>query len=188
MAATNSVPVERTGKTAVMPPLPAVAGETYPFGSLRNEIDRVFDDFFRGWPGLPSFPSAFFGFDPFKRVAEPLAAPAPAFAPKVDVPETPEGFRIEAEMPGMDEKDVAVTLSDGVLTIKGEKKVEHEEKKKDYYLSERSYGTVQRSFRLPESVDAEKISAEFSKGVLVLALPKTKAAKAQERTIEVKKK
>ncbi len=85
MAATNSVPVERTGKTAVMPPLPAVAGETYPFGSLRNEIDRVFDDFFRGWPGLPSFPSAFFGFDPFKRVAEPLAAPAPAFAPKVDV-------------------------------------------------------------------------------------------------------
>lgn len=180
----RNVPVERTGKVSGAP-APETAN---PLVSLRDEVDRVFDEFFRGWPSLMSFPSRLFDFSPFRRAAEPLTASLSAVAPKVDVSETEEGYEIEAELPGMDEKDVKVTLGDGMLTIKGEKKAEREEKKKDYYLSERSYGTVQRSFRLPDSVDADKISAAFSKGVLTLSLPKTREAKSKERTIEVKTK
>jgi HSP20 family protein len=184
MCAAQNVPVERTKAPDKVP----ATGAGYPLTSLRSEIDRLFDEFSRGWPSLMSLPSRFFDFDPFKRMGEPLMPAFGATVPKVDVSETADGYRIEAELPGMDEKDISVTLSDGMLTIKGEKKVEHEEKKKDYYLSERSYGTVQRSFRLPETVDADKISAEFAKGVLTLELPKTKEAKSQERKIDIKSK
>lgn len=183
----KNVPVEKTSKGPEAP-VPGITGSTNPLMSLRDEVDRVFDDFFRGWPSLMSFPSRLFDLHPFRRTAEPLSASIGALAPKVDVSETAAGYEIEAELPGMDEKDIKVTLGDGMLTIKGEKKSEREEKKKDYYLSERSYGTIQRSFQLPESVDTDKISAAFSKGVLTLSLPKTREAKAKERTIEVKAK
>lgn len=184
MAATQEVPVKKSGKTeqAAVP----AAGASHPLVGLRGEVDRVFDDFFRGWPSLMTFPSRFFDFGSFKQAAEPLKTTLASFAPRVDVSETAEAFEIEAELPGVDEKDINVALSDGVLTIKGEKKVEREEKKKDYYLSERSYGTVQRSFELPDAVEVDKIFAEFKKGVLTITLPKSKEAKSKERKIAIK--
>ena len=175
---------ERSEKAARKPAVP-VTRTAHPLATLRSEVDRLFDDFVRGWPSLMSFPSRLFDFDPFGRAAAPLAVTFGALAPKVDVAETEDGYQIEAELPGLDEKDVSVTLSDDVLTIKGEKKAAREEKKKDYYLSERSYGTMERSFRLPEGVDADKITAEFKKGVLSIALPKSREAKAKERKIAI---
>jgi len=186
MSEAKTVTVQKPGKGSEQAAVPA--STAHPLMTLRGEVDRVFEDFFRGWPSLMSFPSRLFNFDPFQRMGEPLTATYAAIAPKVDVSETADGYKIEAELPGMDEKDINVSVSDDVLTIKGEKKFEREEKKKDYHLTERSYGAVQRSFSLPDAVDADKIAATFSKGVLTLSLPKTKEAKAKERRIEVKTK
>ena len=83
--------------------------------------------------------------------------------PAVDVVENEKGYEITADLPGMDEKNIEVKVSDGVLTMKGERQEEKEEKKKDYDLQERSFGSFQRSFELPESVDADKIEASFTK-------------------------
>ena len=90
------------------------------------------------------------------------------------------------ELPGLDEKNVEIKLSNHTLTIKGEKKEEKEEKDKDYYLSERRYGSFQRSFQVPEGVDTGKIDASFSKGVLTVKLPKTAEAQKAEKKITVK--
>ena len=95
-------------------------------------------------------------------------------------------YEISAELPGLDEKDVEVKLANGLLTIRGEKKEEREEKEKDYYLSERRYGAFTRSFQVPEGVDADKVEARFAKGVLTVTLPKTAEAQKQEKKIEVK--
>jgi HSP20 family protein len=109
-----------------------------------------------------------------------------AAVPAVDITEDDKGYRIAAELPGMSEKDIDVSISGDMLTIKGEKRQEREEKEKNRYLSERSYGMFQRSFPLPEGVDRDKISADFSKGVLTLTLPKTADAQKQQKKIEVK--
>jgi len=94
---------------------------------------------------------------------------------------------VEAELPGVDEKDISVTLANGVLTIKGEKKHEKEEKSESYYLAERSFGSFERAIRLPDTVDDAKVEAKFDQGVLkVTAAKKPEAVKA-ERKIEVKK-
>ncbi len=150
-----------------------------PFESLRQEIDRLFEDFDGGmWRS---------------RFARPMFNLQPSWArestwamPAVDVAETNRGYEITAELPGMDEKNIEVKFADGILTIKGEKKDEKEEKKKDYYLSERSYGSFQRSFRVPEGVDTDKIEATFKKGVLTLALPKSAEAQKAAKKIDVK--
>ena len=96
-------------------------------------------------------------------------------------------YEITAELPGMDESNIDVKFADGVLTIKGEKKEEKEEKKKDYYLSERRFGSFQRSFPVPESVDANKIEAKFVNGVLTVRLPKSPEAQKNEKKIAIKK-
>jgi HSP20 family protein len=88
-------------------------------------------------------------------------------------------------MPGMGEKDIEVKVADGVLTIKGEKQEEKEEKKKDYYPQERSFGAFERSFGLPEGVDADKIEANFKKGVLTVTLHKNPEAQKPAKKIEV---
>ena len=96
--------------------------------------------------------------------------------------ETETELVVEAELPGMDEKDVSVTLNNGVLTLKGEKKAEREEKKDDYRLTERSYGSFQRSFQVADTIDADKVNAVFEKGVLKVTLPKrAEAVKAEKR-------
>jgi HSP20 family protein len=105
---------------------------------------------------------------------------------RADVSETESRYEISVELPGIDEKDIELSISDGLLTLKAEKKEEREEKKKNYHLTERSYGSITRSFRIPEGVATDKIKAAFSKGVLEVTLPKTKQAKARQRKIPVK--
>ena len=106
--------------------------------------------------------------------------------PAVDVSETDKAYEITAELPGMDEKNVEVKLANDVLTIKGEKQDEKEEKRKDYYMRERSFGSFQRSFQVPDGVDADKIEANFKKGVLTVTLPKSTEAQKAEKKIAVK--
>lgn len=139
--------------------------------SLRTEMDRLFENFTGRFGVMPFFPSRF---------DTSLSLPSPA----VDITEEEGAFKVSAEVPGMEEKDVEVSLSGDTLTIKGEKRQEREEKGDNLYLSERSYGAFQRSFSLPENVDREKIEASFAKGVLTVTLPKS--AKAAPKKIEVK--
>ncbi len=129
------------------------------------------------------FGSGFFNLEPF-RVAPSLSTKMPV----VNVAESDEEYEITAELPGIGEKDVDVSLADGVLTVRGEKKEEKEDKSKNYFLSERSYGSFQRSFRLPDDADDNKISADVTKGVLTVNIAKTAPAKkaAKERKIKIK--
>jgi HSP20 family protein len=141
------------------------------FTAMRDEMDRMFERFEHGWPRWPAL---------FRHNGD--------FAvPDLDVRENANSIVVEAELPGVDEKDVSVTLANGVLTIKGEKKHEKEEKGESYYLAERSFGSFQRAIRLPDTVDDAKVEAKFDKGVLkVTAAKKPEAVKA-ERKIEIKK-
>jgi HSP20 family protein len=154
-----------------------------PFETLREEMDRVFDEFTRG-----------FGRFPLSRRSveiEPLSRYETSFgvsAPVVDVVEKEKEYQISAELPGLDEKDVEVSIADDVLTITGEKKEEKEEKAKNYYVSERRYGAFQRSFKIPLGVDADKVGATFQKGVLMVTLPKTPEAQTKEKKIAIKAK
>jgi HSP20 family protein len=150
-----------------------------PVESLRREIDRIFDSFRLGSWDLP-FRRAFELDLPWTREK------GLGIAPAVDVAEKDKEYEITAELPGMDEKNIEVKLANNTLTIKGEKKEEKEEREKDYYLSERRYGSFTRSFQVPEGVDTAKIEATFAKGVLTLKLPKTAEAQKSEKTISIK--
>jgi HSP20 family protein len=154
--------------------------EWRPFETLRREIDRVFDDFGGGFLRSP-FRRWAFDMEPFWRRELTWAA-----IPAMDVAETDKGYEITAELPGMSESNVEVVASNGVLTIKGEKKEEKEEKKKDYHLSERHYGSFERRMQIPEDVEADKIEAAFKKGVLTVTLPKKPEAHKPAKKIEVK--
>jgi HSP20 family protein len=107
-------------------------------------------------------------------------------APAVDLIEKPDSFQITAELPGMDEQSIDVKCTGDLLTIKGEKKDEREEHEGGYYLSERRFGSFQRSFRIPDNVDPQKIDATFKNGVLTLTLPKTKEFQQNEKKISVR--
>jgi HSP20 family protein len=155
--------------------------EWRPFESLRREVDRLFQDFQMGSWRSP-FGRGVFDVEPFWR-GEVSWGKAPA----VDITDKEKAYEITAELPGMDENNIDVKFSDGTLTIKGEKKDEREEKKKDYYLSERRYGSFQRSFGVPDGVDADKIEAHFKNGVLTVTLPKTPQAQKSEKKIDIKK-
>jgi len=141
-----------------------------PFGgelsSFRREMDRL-------W-------SRFFGESPFPR------AMGEEWTPTVDISETGDHFIVEAELPGLEAKDVDVSLTGEMLTIKGEKKVEEEEKSENRFCCERYYGSFQRSFRLPSNIQADKVEAGFSKGILKITLPKVEEAKKKEIAIKVK--
>ena len=146
-----------------------------PFEAFRHELDRLFDDFGFGGRSLRRGHA----FEPFWQNATFTGAPA------VDVTEKADAFEVSAELPGMDEKEIEVKVGNGLLTITGEKKEEHEETKKDTFLSERRYGAFQRTFGLPEGIDPEKIAASFAKGVLTVRLPKSPDAKGKEKRIAV---
>ena len=107
-----------------------------------------------------------------------------AWTPAVEMAETDDKLLLSVELPGMKRKDIQVTLDDGVLTIRGEKKKEHEEKEKRYHLWERRYGTFERSFTLPRTVDAQRIKARFEDGVLKIEMPKSREAKGQRIDVE----
>jgi HSP20 family protein len=126
---------------------------------MRKEMDRLFDRFWEGEGDLPSLPA----------LGE--------WAPALDVSETKDAVIVKAEVPGMDPKDVQVSLQEQVLTLKGEKKQEKEEKDEHYYRTERAYGAFARAIRLPAPVDGSKVTATFKHGLLSVTLPKAPAAK-----------
>lgn len=134
--------------------------------SFQQEMNRLFDEFFGGWDLAP-----------FREFTEPWDV----FSPRVDVVEGDKEITVSAELPGIDEKEIDVSLSHGVLTITGEKREEKEDKGKDYYRMERSYGSFRRSVPLPGEVDENKAEATFKKGVLTITLPKTAEAQARKR-------
>lgn len=103
-----------------------------------------------------------------------------SFSPKVDVIEKEDRYLVEAELPGIDEKEMDIQLKDHVLTIKGEKKSEHEEKSEHAYHLERSYGRFERSFTLAKDVQADQIKANYKKGILKVELPKDKTKEAKK--------
>jgi HSP20 family protein len=146
----------------------------YPFGAFQREMNKLFDDFFGG-----------FQLSPWAPLERRLAA---AFIPHVDVSETDKDIKVSAELPGMDEKDIDVSVTRDTLTIKGEKKEEKEDKGKDYYKMERSYGSFTRSVPLPVEVDTDKVQATFKKGVLEITLPKTAKAIQETKKIPIKPK
>jgi HSP20 family protein len=152
----------------------------HPIENLHREIDRLLEDFGFGRSRLRlPFQRSAFNVEPFWREFN-LATPA------VDIAEKDNAYEITADLPGIDEKNVEVQLSNGNLTIKGEKKEEKEEKKKDYYLQERRFGSFERTFGVPEGVDADKIEANFKKGVLTVTMPKKAEAQKPIKKIDVK--
>ena len=138
-----------------------------PFFALQGRMNQLFDDFFRGFEGSP--------LGAFSRGGL-----------SVDVVETAEEYRVEAELPGVDEKDVHVSLTGDVLSIEGEKKSESRSEKEGNLRRERTYGRFQRSLKLPAEVDRDKVEASFDKGVLTVRLPKTREALKRARTIQIK--
>jgi HSP20 family protein len=148
--------------------VPARREDYGPFSLFRSEMNRLFDNFFHG-----------FDMEPFEKQYG-------VFHPKIDVTETDKEIRISAELPGIDNKDIDVSLTKDSLTIKGEKKEEKEEKKKDYYRMERSYGSFSRTIPMPVEIDTEKAKAQFKKGVLTVTLPKTAKAIKEKKKIQIK--
>jgi HSP20 family protein len=173
MADETKLPVTKKAGEA-----PFAADTWRPFESLRREVDRLFEDF--GSDDFWRRPlRSLAGFE--RNLAQKLVA-----SPAVDVTESDKAYEITAELPGLDEKNIEVNVANGGLTIRGEKKEEKEEKQKDYYVSERRYGSFERYFSLPEGVDADKIQASFKNGVLKVTLPKTAEAQKPAKKIEVK--
>jgi HSP20 family protein len=175
--AATKLPVKTEEKTSER--APALPGRR-PFETLRREVDRLFDDFDRGFWRLP-LPRSVFDIEPFWR-RESIWGTVPA----VDIVEKDNAYEVTAELPGMDEKNIEVKVVNGGLRIKGEKREEKEEKRKDYYLHERHFGSFERCFAVPEGVDTDKIEASFKKGVLTVTLPKKPEARKPEKKIEVK--
>jgi HSP20 family protein len=164
------VPVE-VKKTA-----PAQTNVPDVWHSFRGEMDRLFDRF--GFPSLRRM----FDIEPSWRSASPFNFSAPA----IDMSEDEKVYKISAELPGIDAKDIDVSVSGDTLVLRGEKRQEKEEKDKNYHFSERSYGSFQRSFQLPLSIDRDKVAADFSKGVLTITLPKTAEAQKPQKKIDIK--
>ncbi len=143
----------------------------HPLGVFHREFDHLFENLWRGFdlPTLGRYEVSFGG-----------------MVTRMDVTEDEDRIRVAVELPGMDEKDVEVVLSDNVLTIKGEKKVEREETEKPHAYMERSYGSFHRSIPLDVEVVAEKVEATFEKGVLTINLPKTAEAKKPYRKVPIR--
>jgi len=134
----------------------------------------------------PALRDSFFSTDPFFRVFEDWFSATPASGFNVDIIENEDSYTLSAEVPGVDRKDLKVTVEDDTLIIEAEKRNSYEEKKDGHYHSERSYGKFSRSFKLNGKVDAEKIEAAYKNGVLTLSLPKREEAKSREVTVKVK--
>lgn len=144
----------------------AKTDEANPIATLQRDMNRVFESF---WNRLGDLDWPWGGGDA-----------------KSDVVETADAVEVSIELPGMEMKDIEVSVTDDMLTVKGEKKVERQEEKKGYYLSERSYGAIYRTIPLPPGVDGEKAEASFRNGVLTIRLPQTPEAQAKVKRIEVR--
>lgn len=151
--------------------VPVRREQSQPLQSLQNDINRAFDSFWRGfdlpWPSTSSAWSI--------------------SMPSVDVSESDKEIEVTAELPGIDEKDIDISLADGVLTIRGEKKSEVEKKEKDYYLQERTFGSIERVVPLPDTIDLDSANATFKNGVLTVKLAKKPEAAAATKRITVRR-
>jgi HSP20 family protein len=139
-----------------------------PFNRLREEIDRLFEDFSFARPGRSIF--AFAGQEP---------------VPALQMAEKDDHYELSVELPGMEEKDIDVEFEDGILTVSGEKREETEKKDGGYFMTERRYGSFKRQVTLPADVDPDAIEAKFSRGVLQLAMKKDKQAASRSRKIAI---
>lgn len=157
---------ERAGRTWIEPLMGWTAMVTF-----RREVDRMFDDFLNGFGGS---------------TLRPMANGWQDVTPVIGVAETEKDMVITAELPGVSEKEIEVTLAGDILTIKGEKKAEHEQKNGDAYYIERRFGSFSRSLRLPFEVTDEKVNAKYDKGVLTIRVPKPAEIQNSVRRIEVK--
>ncbi|MEN6421908.1 MAG: Hsp20/alpha crystallin family protein [Smithella sp.] len=143
----------------------------HPFYSLQREMNSLFDNFFRGFEVAP------------RRFA---AGGMEMFSPSVDVKENEKEFIIKAELPGVEEKDIDVTVTNDSVTIKGEKKEEKEDKDKNYYYMERSYGSFCRVIPLDAEIESGKAEARFKNGILDIKIPKDQSAKAKGTKVSIK--
>lgn len=144
-----------------------------PIVSFQDEMNKLFNDFF----GEASLPSWWRGSD---------NGSAFSLSPALDVSENDKEFKITAEIPGMDIKDVQINIADGYVTIKGEKKQEQKEEREGYFRQERSYGSFQRVVALPDNANFDKADASMKSGVLTIAVPKKAGAQSKERKLEIK--
>ena len=151
--------------------VPVRREQSQPLQSLQNDINRAFDSFWRGfdlpWPSTSSAWSI--------------------SMPSVDVSESDKEIEVTAELPGIDEKDIDISLAEGVLTIRGEKKSEVEKNEKDYYLQERTFGSIERVVPLPDTIDLDSANATFKNGVLTVKLAKKPEAAAATKRITVRR-
>jgi HSP20 family protein len=151
--------------------MPARRENETPVMAIQNEMNRMFDQFFN---------------DPFTLLSVPGVRTLSDFMPRIDVCETEAAMLVTAELPGMEEKDIQLTLENESLIISGEKKNDVEEKGKNFHRVERSYGSFQRTIPLVSEIQQDKVEANFKNGVLNITLPKTPAAAKQTHKIEIK--
>lgn len=183
-AKTESVPVAKR-KTNDIPKTSPERWGYGPFMNLRHEMDRVFDrflseDWMRPGPALGRLRDL------------PLFKPRGADlselleTPRADMSETEKEYELTVELPGMSEKDIELNITDDMISLKGEKKSQRETREKDYYIAERSYGSVHRTFSMPSGVELDKVKASFLNGVLTVHMPKTKEARSKPRKVDIK--
>jgi HSP20 family protein len=167
MRVTDLIPWRSEGRNVATP------GRADPFGALQFDINRVFDDFLRG-------------FDlPVSRIGEADADEVAGM--RMDIDDRDKEVVISAELPGMEDGDLDVLVSDGILTIRGEKKVDRERNEGGQVLRERRYGVVERSVPLPDGVDPDQAIASLKGGVLTIRIPKTADAGSDVKRITVQK-
>ena len=146
------------------------------FCGFHDNMDRLFDHFFSE-----------FGRSPFGSGSQPLEGiTGNVLKPRLDLGATEKEYTISVEIPGVGENDVSLELVHDTLTIRGEKKQEKEEKNKNFYRLERSYGSFQRTLSLPEDVDRDHIRADFKNGVLTITIPRVEIAGSRARQIDIK--
>lgn len=134
----------------------------------------------------PTFPMAEDFFENFFGRDWPLGE-GNIFTPSLDLTESEDAYHVQVDLPGIDPKEIDLSFEDGVLTLSGERKSEHEDKKEGYYRLERSYGQFSRSLRLPNNVDADKVAADYKDGVLKITVPKAERSKAKRISIKAGK-
>jgi len=166
MAITDMIPWKRKETEHEEEEGRSLAVREDPMLAFQQQMNRMFDDVFRGW-----------GIEPFGTARGGLEM----FSPRVDVTETERKIKVSAELPGLGEEDVDVSLSRNVLTIRGEKRQERERRGENFLRSERSYGSFTRQIPLPAEVYPDEVDAVFRNGVLTVTLPKAEKAQARKR-------
>ena len=157
-----------------LPPSEITHPRHHPLLGLRQEVDSLFDNFF-----------THFSLDPFRRMDLGLMR-SPDLMPSMDVKETDKELRVSAELPGMNEEDIELSLNDGKLIIKGEKKEENLTENENRHLTERRFGSIYRSLALPDDVDEDSVEATYDKGILMVTLKKVKSKGKKNKTVKIR--